>query len=100
MRDVQFVRNIAAVDDEQEMEILGWSLFPDDYLPVGQAQCTQCDCTSSRHSVYEFEGEIPLVLCDCRIGPRVPRYIRGQYCYTLELRQVWIDEQSDSALML
>ena len=33
MRDVRFVGHIDGVEDEREVEILGWSLFPDDYLP-------------------------------------------------------------------
>ena len=100
MRDVQCVRNIDAVDDEMEVEILGWSLFPDDRLPLGEAECTQCDCKALQHSVYDFDYEVPLVLCDCRVGSNAHPVTMGVYCYNSELREVWLSEQTDTDLIL
>lgn len=96
MRDVRFLRNIDGVEDEREVEILGWSLFPDDYLPLGEAECTQCECRAARHSVYDFDDEVPLVLCDCRVRPSAHQVTRGVSCYTGELRGVRLSEQSDT----
>ena len=50
MRDVHIVRNKYAVDDEMEVDRLGWALFPDDYLSLGEAECTQCGCRAPQHS--------------------------------------------------
>ena len=99
MRDAQLVRNIDSVDDEREVEILGWSLFPDDYLALGKAECTQCECKAPRHSVCDFDDEVPFVLCDCRMGPNAHPVARGVYCYNSELREVWLSEQSDMDLL-